>query len=234
MADLRTSMPFPTPPRRAIDTASPPGSAPVAPVAPVIPAASIAPASRRQESTLTVGQNISLTGQISACDVLIVEGHVEASISCRLIEIAPGGVFNGKAEVDTAEVNGRIEGESRLAAPAAKFNGKAEVDTAEVNGGLKANSSSSTAYPLLRVHAGGQVDGWLTFATAPSRSRRAEGWRATWPRAAPTLRQPPWCQCRSTATHPIRNSGRAPQNGARPSTRAISKQLEPHWLHLFG
>lgn len=134
MADLRTSMPFPTPPRRAIDTASPPGSAPVAPVAPVIPAASVAPASRRQESTLTVGQNISLTGQISACDVLIVEGHVEASISCRLIEIAPGGVFNGKAEVDTAEVNGRIEGEL-------------------------------VVKQLLRVHAGGQVDGCIRYGT---------------------------------------------------------------------
>ena len=134
MADLRTSMPFPTPPRRAIDTASPPGSAPVAPVAPVIPAASVAPASRRQESTLTVGQNISLTGHISACDVLIVDGHVEASISCRLIEIAPGGVFNGKAEVDTAEVNGRIEGEL-------------------------------VVKQLLRVHAGGQVDGCIRYGT---------------------------------------------------------------------
>lgn len=111
MADLRTGMPFPTPPRRVIDMASTPTSAPSNQPAQSAPAAPLAPGSRQRENTLTVGRSIRLSGQISACDVLVVEGHVEASISCRMIEIAPDGVFSGKAEVDTAEVHGRIEGE---------------------------------------------------------------------------------------------------------------------------
>ncbi len=30
--------------------------------------------------TLTVGKDITLTGEIAACDTLIVEGHIEASL----------------------------------------------------------------------------------------------------------------------------------------------------------
>ena len=108
MADLRTGMPFPTPSRRVIDITGTANSGPPAQPAPAVP---LTPVTRQQESKLTVGRKIRLKGQISSCDVLVVEGHVEASITCRLIEVAADGVFNGKAEVDTAEVHGRIEGE---------------------------------------------------------------------------------------------------------------------------
>ncbi|MBI3512552.1 MAG: polymer-forming cytoskeletal protein [Proteobacteria bacterium] len=61
---------------------------------------------------LIVGRDISLTGEITACDVLVVEGRVEASLGdSRMIEIAESGVFKGKAEIDNAEIAGRYEGE---------------------------------------------------------------------------------------------------------------------------
>lgn len=61
---------------------------------------------------LIVGRDISLTGEITACDVLVVEGRVEASLAdSRMIEIAESGVFKGKAEIDNAEIAGRYEGE---------------------------------------------------------------------------------------------------------------------------
>ena len=61
---------------------------------------------------LIVGRDISLTGEITACDVLVVEGKVEASLAdSRMIEIADSGVFKGKAEIDSAEIAGRYEGE---------------------------------------------------------------------------------------------------------------------------
>src|SRR5260221_5116707 len=61
---------------------------------------------------LIVGREISLTGEITACDVLVVEGKVEASLAdSRMIEIAETGVFKGKAEIDSAEIAGRYEGE---------------------------------------------------------------------------------------------------------------------------
>lgn len=61
--------------------------------------------------TLIVGKEISLNGEISSCDRLIVEGKVEASLAgCQFIEIADGGVFKGAAEIQDAEIRGLFEG----------------------------------------------------------------------------------------------------------------------------
>lgn len=80
------------------------------------PATPAVPSPPKPESSegkrLIVGRDISLTGEITACDVLVVEGKVEASLAdSRMIEIADSGVFKGKAEIDSAEIAGRYEGE---------------------------------------------------------------------------------------------------------------------------
>jgi cytoskeletal protein CcmA (bactofilin family) len=60
---------------------------------------------------LIVGRDIALNGEIKSCDILVVEGHVEANISdCQVIEIAEGGSFKGMAEIDTAEISGVFDG----------------------------------------------------------------------------------------------------------------------------
>ncbi len=60
---------------------------------------------------LLVGRDIALSGQISACDKLVVEGRVEANMSeCREIEVAESGTFKGEAEIDIAEISGQFEG----------------------------------------------------------------------------------------------------------------------------
>ncbi len=64
-----------------------------------------------QGKKLIVGRAISLSGQISACDTLVVEGTVEASLSnSRTVEIAESGVFRGEIEIDVAEISGQFEG----------------------------------------------------------------------------------------------------------------------------
>ncbi len=61
---------------------------------------------------LIVGREIVLTGEIRACDRLVVEGRVEAALTdSRSIEIAATGVFKGKAQIDTAEISGHFEGD---------------------------------------------------------------------------------------------------------------------------
>ena len=63
-------------------------------------------------SKLIVGPNIKLKGsEITDCAILVVEGRVEASMKSRVIRIAEGGVFSGKAEIDVAEVHGNFEGD---------------------------------------------------------------------------------------------------------------------------
>lgn len=60
---------------------------------------------------LLVGRDIFLTGEITACNKLVIEGRVEASLAeSQSIEIAATGHFKGTAEADTAEVSGRFEG----------------------------------------------------------------------------------------------------------------------------
>jgi cytoskeletal protein CcmA (bactofilin family) len=61
---------------------------------------------------LIVGQGIKLKGEISACDRLIVEGHVEVTLNdTRTVEIKPSGRFIGSCEVEQAEISGTYEGD---------------------------------------------------------------------------------------------------------------------------
>ncbi len=61
---------------------------------------------------LLVGREIALSGEIRACDRLIVEGRVEAVLSdSRAIEVSATGVFKGKAHIESAEISGTFEGE---------------------------------------------------------------------------------------------------------------------------
>lgn len=70
------------------------------------------PAATGDGNKLIVGPNIKLKGsEITDCEILVVEGRVEASMNSRDIRIAEGGVFSGKAEIDVAEVRGHFEGE---------------------------------------------------------------------------------------------------------------------------
>jgi len=64
------------------------------------------------QKRLIVGRDISLTGEITSCDRLVVEGQVEITLpGARLIEVAPTGVFKGNADVEEADISGRFEGE---------------------------------------------------------------------------------------------------------------------------
>ena len=63
---------------------------------------------------LVVGQGINVSGEIKSCDCLVVEGKVQADVTCNELRIAPGGLFVGTAAVANAEVIGRFEGELRV------------------------------------------------------------------------------------------------------------------------
>jgi cytoskeletal protein CcmA (bactofilin family) len=100
-ASAPASMPAAAP---ANEPAAPPAAKPVDAAA----QASGTPAGSR----LIVGPNIKLRGvEIDDCDTLVVEGRVEATMVSREIQIAEGGAFNGKVDVDVAEIRGAFQGE---------------------------------------------------------------------------------------------------------------------------
>ncbi|HEY0524902.1 MAG TPA: polymer-forming cytoskeletal protein [Stellaceae bacterium] len=76
--------------------------------------ASAAAAAKKPEAEtrkLIVGREIALSGEITSCDRLVVEGSVEANLAnCRDIDIAESGLFKGSASIDDAEIRGRFEG----------------------------------------------------------------------------------------------------------------------------
>jgi cytoskeletal protein CcmA (bactofilin family) len=113
-------------------------------------------------SKLIVGPNIKLKGsEITDCEILVVEGRVEASMKSRVIRIAEGGVFAGKAEIDVAEVYGNFEGEltarKRLVIHA----------TGKVSGVIR--------YGAMMVEEGGTISGDVaTLAAGPSLAKVPE------------------------------------------------------------
>ncbi len=64
------------------------------------------------DKKLIVGRDIRLTGEITSCDKLVVEGQVEASLNdARVIEVSRSGVFKGNATVHEADISGHFDGE---------------------------------------------------------------------------------------------------------------------------
>jgi cytoskeletal protein CcmA (bactofilin family) len=63
-------------------------------------------------SKLSIGVNINVKGvEISNCDVLVIEGNVEATINSKAMEISKPGRLNGTAIIDIAEIHGDFSGE---------------------------------------------------------------------------------------------------------------------------
>lgn len=113
--------------------------------------------SKEAGNKLIVGPNIKLKGsEITDCDILLVEGRVEASMNSRDMRIAEGGIFVGVAEIDTAEVRGAFEGEliarKRLVIHASgKVSGKIRYGalTIEEGGTVAGDVGPLTATPIL-------------------------------------------------------------------------------------
>ena len=146
-ADVKP-MPQPDMPRRTNDLPS--ASASPAPAG-AGPASKPAAAAETGGKRLMVGQGISLSGEITACDRLIVEGSVQVTLNeTKAIEIAESGRFtNGKAEVEDAEISGTYEGEltvrNRLLIRA----------TGKVNGTVR--------YGELEIERGGRLTGTVSM-----------------------------------------------------------------------
>lgn len=66
---------------------------------------------RDLSNQMLVGREVALSGKITGCDRLLVEGKVEATLlECSAMELGASGVFKGTATVTSAEISGRFEG----------------------------------------------------------------------------------------------------------------------------
>jgi cytoskeletal protein CcmA (bactofilin family) len=160
-ASTATSVPVATP--RAPETIVPPRAAPahVAPRSIV----EIPRAARRSHSlgdvgkgsdseasrTLRVGKGLSVAGEITSCDILVVEGKVEAKLNDgKMLEITESGQFRGSVEIENADIAGRYDGQLVV-------HGRLTVrSTGRISGMVK--------YGELEINAGGQIIGEMQVA----------------------------------------------------------------------
>ena len=102
--------------------------------------------SQGEGNKLIVGRDIHLKGEITACDKLVVEGRVEASLTdARVIEVAPSGYYKGDAQVEEADISGLYEGD--LIAR--------EKLTVRAQGRI----SGSIRYGRIVIESGGEISG---------------------------------------------------------------------------
>jgi len=95
---------------------------------------------------LIVGDGLSLSGEITSCDILVVAGKVEAKLTDgKLLEINETGQFRGSVEIENADIAGRYDGQLVV-------HGRLTVrSTGRISGMIK--------YGELEVNAGGQIIG---------------------------------------------------------------------------
>lgn len=125
-------------------------------------------------SKLFVGVNIKLKGvDISDCDVLVIEGHVEATVHSKAMEIAKPGTLKGTAIIDVAEIHGEFSGDltarTRLVVHGTgrvsgtiRYGKLIVAEGGELNGDVKrleetedSDTASRSASPLGRPPVGG-------------------------------------------------------------------------------
>ena len=109
---------------------------------------------------LIVGREIILNGEIRTCDFLVVEGRVEAVLNdCRQIDIAASGQFKGSADIESADISGRFDGDLTV-------HGRLTVRaTGRVFGKVK--------YGQLEVERGGIISGTVESLPEASTSEAA-------------------------------------------------------------
>lgn len=94
---------------------------------------------------LTVGRDITLNGEITTCDHLIVEGNVSATIKGgQILEIAEVGAFNGVVDIEQADIAGRFEGNltvrgKLILRPSAHVTGTIQYGALQVDTGATLN-----------------------------------------------------------------------------------------------
>jgi len=105
---------------------------------------------------LTIGQGITLSGEIENCDQLLVEGTVEATLNgAKLLDIAESGVFYGSVDIEEAVIAGRFEGDLTV-------DGRVTIEATGIVIG-------TITYRELTVEAGANIEGKISsFASNAS------------------------------------------------------------------
>jgi cytoskeletal protein CcmA (bactofilin family) len=150
--------------------------------------------------TMIVGPGVSVSGTISSCSRLILEGTIDAKLDdCQHVIVAQTGVFKGDVSTDNADVHGRFEGDlivrKRLLVRA----------TGQVSGTL--------TYGEIEIECGGKISGAIRphkDASTGSYSRPAQANEERLTGSEPATELPLSMRSNGTAQHLAMASGPIP------------------------
>jgi cytoskeletal protein CcmA (bactofilin family) len=141
-------------PRRKVDLSTGAASGGAAETAGGLPPAQTE--ADRYGKRLIVGEGIRLSGEISSCDRLVVEGEVEVTLNDTLaLEIATSGRFTGGCEVEEADISGVYEGDLTVRKHLCVRG------TGKLTGTIR--------YSQLELERGGQIAGNISVINADSK-----------------------------------------------------------------
>jgi cytoskeletal protein CcmA (bactofilin family) len=148
--------PEPTPEPAAEPEPAPASALAVAPKAARLGDPSLPPRRPRKPGEelhrMVVGREIKLSGTISACDQLFVEGTIEADLKdCDDLHIAETGLFKGTATLGEADIRGRFDGSLTVRNLIIRA-------SAKVTGQIR--------YAHLQIERGGQISGEIVSLDA--------------------------------------------------------------------
>lgn len=119
---------------------------------------------------LSIGQGITMSGEIEACDHLVVEGTVEAALKgASLLEITESGSFFGTVEIEEATIAGRFEGDITA-------RGRLTIEATGVVIG-------TVSYKELSMEAGATLDGSVSPIGSENTVRQSAGGKKAAPKA---------------------------------------------------
>ncbi len=106
-----------------------------------------------------IGEGVSIKGEISVPDVIVVDGSVEGDLTARSIRIGPSGVIKGNIVATDADVHGSISE-------------KLEIKQLMI---LRATArvQGNVSYGELQIEKGAVISG--EFASTDFRSERKQG-----------------------------------------------------------
>jgi cytoskeletal protein CcmA (bactofilin family) len=61
-----------------------------------------------EENVAYIGAGVTLKGEVSASDLIVVDGAIEGDVSARVLKVGQGGVIRGNVSATEADVSGWI------------------------------------------------------------------------------------------------------------------------------
>jgi cytoskeletal protein CcmA (bactofilin family) len=113
--------------------------------------------------TLIIGPGVSVKGEITSCNRLIVEGKIEAKLAdCPNVIIKEGGIFNGESTTEEADVQGSFDG-TLVARKRLTVRSTGRV-------------SGTISYGEIEIERGGKISGEISHnaESVPSRLKRVQ------------------------------------------------------------